>query len=71
MSKEKYEKAFALDMPFGEALERFAQTDPRELPEPKKEKKKRLVQSLIESSANPPALATTQQHPKGGKSIGD
>ena len=39
MSNEKYEKKLAIDLPFGEALERFAQTNPRELPEPKKLKK--------------------------------
>jgi hypothetical protein len=38
MSKEKYEKPFALDMPFGEALERLAQTDPHELSASKKNK---------------------------------
>jgi hypothetical protein len=45
MTKEKYEKALALDMPFGEALERFAHTDPRELPEPKKAKKPRKLKN--------------------------
>jgi len=40
MSKGKYEEPFHLDLPFGEALERYAQTEPRELPEPKKKKKK-------------------------------
>jgi hypothetical protein len=55
MSKEKYEKPFALDMPFGEALARYAQTDPREVPEPeKKKKRKRAPLSISESTEEAP-----------------
>jgi hypothetical protein len=32
MTERKREKPFALDMPFAEALNRFAQTDPKETP---------------------------------------
>jgi hypothetical protein len=39
MTKRKYEKPLHLDMPFDEALRRFAQTDPREIPENKKLRK--------------------------------
>jgi hypothetical protein len=38
---KKREKPFHLDMSFDEALKRFVQTDPRELPNPKKAKKKK------------------------------
>jgi hypothetical protein len=30
-AQQKYEKPFFLDMDFGEALERFARTDPKEV----------------------------------------
>lgn len=39
--KKKYEKPLHLDMPFDEALRRYAQTDPRELPEKNKRKAKK------------------------------
>jgi hypothetical protein len=41
MSKEKHDKPLFLDMPFKEALARYAQADPGEMEEPKKKKKKR------------------------------
>jgi hypothetical protein len=43
----KHEKPFRLDMPFDEALRRYAQTDPRELTAEKKkpEKRKRKASS--------------------------
>jgi hypothetical protein len=31
MAKRTYEERLKLDMPFGEALERFARTDPKEM----------------------------------------
>lgn len=37
----KREKPFHLDMPFDEALQRYAQTDPREVAEKEKKAKKR------------------------------
>lgn len=39
------EKPFKLDMPFDEALKRFAQTDEKEIPDNRKLKKKRADRS--------------------------
>jgi hypothetical protein len=45
----KHEKPFHLDMPFDEALRRYAQTDPRELapPQEKAKKQKKRRRSLV------------------------
>jgi len=40
---KKREKPFHLDMGFDEALKRVAQTDPRELPQPKKKTRKKAT----------------------------
>ena len=41
MTGKKYEKAFGLDMPFGEALGRFVRTKPSQLPDREATKSKR------------------------------
>ena len=42
--KKKLERPLYLDMPFGEALERFARTDPAEVkPAPGQKRKRRLA----------------------------
>ena len=48
--KKKYEKPLHLDMPFDEALQRYAHTDPRELkkqPAKKRKKRKTLSRSSV------------------------
>jgi hypothetical protein len=55
----KHEKPLHLDMSFDEALRRYAQTDPRELPVAAKKKRKRVTaQRAVRKSAktSPPPL---------------
>jgi hypothetical protein len=49
MTEKKYEKAVALDMGFGEALKRFAKTDPRQLKDERKAKPKARKRAPLES----------------------
>lgn len=64
MTGKKHEKPLHLDMPFEEALERLAQTEPREMPDPKKRKKKPTSPVISETAEirgrqrRPPKLQT-------------
>ena len=59
----KHEKPFHLDMNFDEALRRYAQTDPRKLPAPKKKPAKKRKRP---SEKHPPPMpATTHNAPEG------
>jgi hypothetical protein len=49
----KREKPFHLDIPFDEALRRYAQADPREVAEREKKAKKQRRQKRAASSAHP------------------
>jgi hypothetical protein len=61
---KKRDKPLHLDMSFDEALKRAAQTDPRELPKPKKAKKKRLASRGSIASKSGEAQAEQSQAPR-------
>lgn len=63
MPRGPYEKPLHIDLPFGEALERFAQTDLGELPDNVKLKRKRKKAG----GAKPPASPPTSAGPKGAR----
>ena len=58
-----YQKPLHIDMPFGEALERFAGTDLGELPDSVKLRRKRK-KAAGEPAAPPPSAAPKQPGPK-------
>ena len=54
---KKHEKPLHLDMPFEEALGRFARTDPGEAAEPEKQKEKRASKRIIAAQDDPERAA--------------
>jgi hypothetical protein len=48
---KKHDKPLHLDMSFDEALKRFAQTDPRQIPKEKKTKARKSKQAQSESTS--------------------
>jgi hypothetical protein len=46
MTPKKNDKALHLELPFEEALQRFAQTDPKDTPQIKPGRKKRVRRSM-------------------------
>jgi len=50
MAKKKYEKPFHIDMPFDEALRRYARADPHEVAEREKKAKKKRRKTLARTN---------------------